>query len=84
LILSKKITIKDTTDNIVAIIDTNGSVLSSDKQIKQLITYLTESSFIPKPFSDGSIIGVEYDKPENELELISLLEDKLPKLDLKL
>jgi hypothetical protein len=76
--LSKKLLIKDSGNNVVAIIDTDGKTLTNDKKILRLIEFYKKSELLKLPIVKEGYLGTSYKKPENEFELKEVLEENLP------
>jgi hypothetical protein len=76
--ISKQISIKDKKNNIVAIIDTTGKVLSGDKEIANLVKFLMNAPFTSRPIDTKEIIGTEFISPSDEDMLEQQLQKSLP------
>jgi uncharacterized OB-fold protein len=81
--LSKKLLITDNSDNIVAIVETDGKVLSNDKANRGLIKYYMTAPTIPTPAETKDKVSMTFRKPEDEDELIEVLETHLPSMGFK-
>jgi hypothetical protein len=76
--ISKQISIKDSGNNIVAIIDTNGKVLSGNKEVANLVKFLMDAPLLKRPIESKTIVGTQHFSPSDEDTLEQQLLKSLP------
>jgi hypothetical protein len=82
--LTQKVTVHDKKNNIVAIIDTDGKILTDNKDVKALLNYLMTAELTPTPYESGDKFGIKYIAPKNDATLQNQLGEELPKYGYKL
>lgn len=74
----------DNGNNIVAIIDEKGNILSSNKEVKNLLSFLVEAPFTEGVLENKDKLGITMRPPKSEQELEEQLKENLPDFGYKL